>query len=413
MSLNFGPNVLIVGAGPIGAMLGVPLVNAGYDVTFAGRPDSPYTDYIRNQGLKVRYPSGEVFTISSQQKNVKFTDTVTKLKCRFDLIIVAIKSNNLLNVLPYVCHHSDCNSILVHAQNGIPYWWFNDNRYTSQLNKHILDEIQDRQYLESVDPNGKILASLNDRHLVGCVIKAPSSKSDLGFIDIKKSPKIILGLTKFQEYKESDLFNLSEFCAQLTKNGLCTQNSTNIRSEICKKLSVNVTTNPLAALMAKSTSSLTNSHLSRTLIVYMFEEANKIFKAFNIHQQDLPTQQELFRYIEEPGSQKHLPSLAQDFLKRQKGELSLIEAPVEMAKIARIKVPILESVSELLRVGQDFVLGGEHLDTNLLLFDSKKAKLTINPNVFRSSTIQTFRLSTVLAHISRLNWELRCNSLSG
>jgi 2-dehydropantoate 2-reductase len=411
MNLDFRTSVLVVGAGSIGAMFGASLVKAGYSVTFAGKPGSPYTYYIRNHGLKVCYPSGEIFAISPRHKNVSFTDTANRLNYKFGLIVVAVKSNNLLNVLPYILHHSDRNSILIHAQNGIPYWWFNDNMYTSQLSKHIYDEIRNKQYLKSIDPCGRILTSLGDRHLVGCVIKAPSDKSKLGSIDIKKTPKIVLGLTRFQEYQEADLISLSEFCTQLTKNGLYTQNSDNIREEICKKLSINVTTNTLSALMSVSTARLTNNQVSRTLIINMLEEVNKVFKAFNVREQNLPTQQELFMYIEEPGSQKHLPSLTQDFFKRQEGELNLIEAPVEMAKIARIKVPVLESVSELLKAGQDFVLRREYLDTNLLGFNSNNTKIVLNSNIYKSSTIEAFRVSNLHAHIARLNREPKYNSI--
>jgi ketopantoate reductase len=403
MSLNFGHDVLIVGPGPIGAMLGVPLVRAGYNVTFAGRASSPHTHYIQEHGLKIRYPSGDIFTISPQQKNVHFTDTVSKLNCKFSLIIAAVKSNNLLNVSPYIHEHSDCNSILVHAQNGIPYWWFNDHTYLSQLGKNVLNQIRDRQYLEAVDPAGQIFDLLGDRHIIGCVIKAPSSKLDLGSIDIKKPPKVILGLTNIQAYNEADFASLSEFCAQLTRDGLCAQHSTNIRAEICKKLSVNLSTNTLAALTSKITASLTGSPLFKKLIVYMLEEANKVFRAFNIYEQDLPTQQELFTYITDPGSQKHLPSLAQDFCKRQIGELNLIAAPVEMAKIAGIKTPILESVLELLRAGQDYVLGHQ-IDTHLIQVNPQSAMLTLNPNVFRSPILKTFRIANLLAHIDTLNF---------
>jgi 2-dehydropantoate 2-reductase len=404
MSLNFGHNVLIVGPGPIGAMLGAPLVKAGYDVTFAGRSSSPHTHYIQEHGLKIRYPSGDIFTISPQQKNVQFTDTVSKLNCKFNLIIAAVKSNNLLNVSPYIHEHSDCDSILIHAQNGIPYWWFNDYRYMSQLGKNVLNQIRDRQYLETVDPAGQIFDLLGDRHIIGCVIKAPSSKLNLGSIDVKKPPKVILGLTNIQAYEEVDLVKLSEFCDQLTQNGLWTQHSTNIRAEICKKLSVNISTNTLAALTSKITASLTGNPLFKKLIVYMLEEANKIFKAFNIYEQDLPTQQELFTYLTDPGSQKHLPSMAQDFCKRQVGELNLIAAPVEMAKIAGIKTPVLESVLELLKAGQDYVLKGHQADTNLIQVNSQGAMLTLNPNVFRSPILKTFRVANLLGHIDTLNF---------
>lgn len=401
MSLNFGNNVLVVGAGPVGAMIGSPLVKAGYNVTFAGRPGSSHTDHICKYGLKICYPYGNVFTISPHLKNVKFTDTFNIEGRGFDLIIIAVKSNHLLDVLSCIRYHSSRDSILVHAQNGIPYWWFHDNEYVSHLDTKILDRIQKGRYLSCTDPSGKILELLGDRHLMGCVVKAPSSKIKSGYVDIKKTPKILLGLTN-QTNDKADLRSLSEFCVQLTQNGLLSQNTSNIRAEICKKLAVNLTTNTLAALTSRNTADLTNNPLSKTLIVDMLEEANKIFKMFNIDEQDLATQQELFSYLEDPGSQKHLPSLAQDFCKHQAGEINVIDAPVEMARIAGLRVPILESVSALLKAGQDYALRKD-FDSNLLQLDFKTAKFTLNPNVFQTSTLRKFKLTDLLAHVDRLN----------
>jgi 2-dehydropantoate 2-reductase len=121
MSLKFGNSALVIGAGSVGAMIGAPLVKAGYNVTFAGRPGSSHTDYICKHGLKIHYPCGNVFTISPHLKNVSFTDTFNIKSREFDLIIVAVKSNHLLDVLSCMRYHSRNDSILIHAQNGIPY----------------------------------------------------------------------------------------------------------------------------------------------------------------------------------------------------------------------------------------------------------------------------------------------------
>lgn len=48
-------NVLVVGAGSIGTLIGVSLIKAGLRVTFAGRPKSNYTSLIKRR-LKIAYP---------------------------------------------------------------------------------------------------------------------------------------------------------------------------------------------------------------------------------------------------------------------------------------------------------------------------------------------------------------------
>lgn len=50
-----------------------------------------------------------------------------------------------------------------------------------------------RRWLESVDPHGQILAHLGDRRIVGCVIKAPCSRTSRQ-IQVRKPARAILGL---------------------------------------------------------------------------------------------------------------------------------------------------------------------------------------------------------------------------
>jgi divalent anion:Na+ symporter, DASS family len=191
--------ILIIGAGSIGTVIGASLVQAGLEVTFVGRSQSNYTKQIKQSGITLFYPSGEKYWITPDNPKVRFVDTTEKLEEIFDVIFVAVKSDHLASAASYIRNHSDQHTLIFHAQNGIPYWWFADNSYFTSLNQNLVDPISSRRYLDNIDPDGKILDLLSDRYLIGCVVKAPCCQIKLGDIEVKKPPKMLIGLVSSQQ----------------------------------------------------------------------------------------------------------------------------------------------------------------------------------------------------------------------
>lgn len=401
--------VLIVGAGSIGALIGSALIKAGLNVTFAGRPHSRYTERIKCSGLTIAYPCGKIFSISppsekSEQGNVRFVDTQQKLKEKFDLIVVAVKSNCLASVKSYINAHATKDTIIFHAQNGIPYWWFNEDRYLSSLSPILVHEVAHRPYLDSIDPKGIILRTLGDRCLVGCVIKAPCSKTAAGHVEVRKPPRMILGLTNTDKYSYQEQ-NIRQLCEIFSTYGLETAYSSNIRVEVCNKLAINATTNILSALTGSLISKLTSNVDSNNLIRTILQEINQVFQVYGINEADLPTEGKLYSYINQPGSQKHLPSLAQDFYHHRQGEVNLITAPVEMAKIAGIDVPTLSSLAELLKLGQRHTLNSQDGKFAILDFKNGRGFHILKEEIERTKTIicKETHISDIVAHVMQIN----------
>ena len=394
--------VLIIGAGSIGTLIGASLLKAGFDVTFAGRPGSAYTAKIKHHGLSILYPSGEQFWLAPSLRRIRFVDTEKELKEKFKLIVVAVKSHHLASLTSYIRVHSTKNTILLHAQNGIPYWWFDDKAYLSSLNPTLFNKINTCRYLNSVDRDGMILESLGDRTLVGCVIKAPCSKTAPSQIEVKKPPKMIIGLTKSEgNYEQKQI--ISQLGNLFSIYGLETSYTSKIRAEVCHKLAINLATNVLSALTGRIISELTsNSHINK-LIENILLEINKIFQIYGIERANLPTQEKIYAYIKQPGSQRHLPSLAQDFSHQKKGEVSLISAPVEMAQIAEIQSPILFSLSELLRLGQTYALNNSNGKFNLLTFDKFSGHFLLNDDAWKSNILSGLERSNLFTCLARIN----------
>ena len=395
-------NISIVGAGSMGALIGAALVKAGLKITFAGKPGSDYTQKLRKEGLKLTYANGESLHISPNHPRVRFTDTATDLIEKFNMIIVAVKSNNLTDVVDYIETNSTPDTILVHAQNGIPYWWFNDDNYLSSLDEDLYSKLSSRRYLSTVDSENVLQEKLGDRIIVGCVVKAPCHKSSMG-IQVKKPPHLILGLTKNNNRYQKRKAKIQNLCELFSQNGLSATYTNKIRAAVCNKLAVNVTTNVLSALTGKVIAELTANRYTNNLIKTVIAETNSIFSVYGIKKEDLPTEQAVYSYINTPGSQSHLPSLAQDFAKGRSGEINLIATPVEMAQIAQVKVPTLFGLNKLLRICQTYVLKNHEYNCHILTLDNTFGYCILTDDVCQSSVVDKKQISDLQPYIVHFN----------
>jgi 2-dehydropantoate 2-reductase len=396
-------NILIVGAGSIGALMGASLVKAGLKVTFAGKPGSDHTKKLQEEGLQLFYANGERLWISPLHPRVKFIDTATDLGKKFDIIIVAVKSNNLIKVVPCIKANSTPDTILIHAQNGIPYWWFNNDSYLSTLNQTLFNKLSSQRYLNTVDHQGILHHNLGDRTVVGCVVKAPCQRIEEGKIQVKKIPRIILGLTRNDNYNLKQQAQIKGLCDLFTQHGIAATYTNKIRVAVCNKLVINITTNVLSALTGRVIADLTANYYTNSLIKTIIAEVNYIFSCYGIKPEDLPTEQAIYAYIKAPGSQRHLPSLAQDFSQHKPGEISLITAPVEMAQIAHLRVPTLSILSELLQLCQTYSLRNYNGESHILTIDYASDNHMLTSNVCQSSIVDRWRISNLLAHLVQVN----------
>lgn len=396
-------NILVIGVGSIGALMGASLVKANLKITFASKPGSDYTRQLQKQGLKIHYANGENLWIPPFHSRVRFIDTETYLVEKFDLIIIALKSNHLQDVVAYIQAHSTPDTILIHAQNGIPYWWFDDDKYLNLLSKNLFNHLKSRPYLDSVDQNGYLYQNLSLFTLAGCVVKAPCRRTATGEIDVRKPPQVILGLTKNSNCNSQQEIIVKHLCNLFSQHGITATYTEEIRAAVCNKLAINVTTNVLSALTGKVIADLTTNSQTNSLIKAVIAEVKNIFVRYGIKSENLPTEQKIYAYIKTPGSQSHLPSLAQDFSQHKQGEVSLITALVEMANIAQLKVPTLYSLSELLQLCQTYSLNSSNGKSHILTLDHSSGYCMLTSDVCQSSVVSKWQISHLLAHLLQVN----------
>jgi len=103
--------IVVVGAGPIGGIVGGRLARAGHDVTFAD-VDVSHIAAIRESGLHVDVPDGS-FTVSVPAV------LPGEVRGEFDVGIIAVRSNYTREALASTVPHLRGDAVLVSLQNGI------------------------------------------------------------------------------------------------------------------------------------------------------------------------------------------------------------------------------------------------------------------------------------------------------
>jgi 2-dehydropantoate 2-reductase len=103
--------MIVIGAGPIGGIIGGRLARAGHDMTFVD-VDQEHVAAVRDKGLQVDVPDG-AFNVRIP---IVFPDQVAG---KFDVGFIAVRSNYTPDALQTVMPHLTDIGMLVSLQNGI------------------------------------------------------------------------------------------------------------------------------------------------------------------------------------------------------------------------------------------------------------------------------------------------------
>jgi 2-dehydropantoate 2-reductase len=105
------PRMIVIGIGPIGGIIGGRLARAGHDITFVDI-DQEHIAAIRRNGLQIDVPDGPF--------NVKINTAFPhETEGKFDLGLIAVRSNYTVDALDTALPHLADNGLLVSMQNGI------------------------------------------------------------------------------------------------------------------------------------------------------------------------------------------------------------------------------------------------------------------------------------------------------
>lgn len=307
--------VAVVGAGAIGGFLGAQLARSGQEVILIAR--GPHLAAMRSGGVTVRH-GGKEFTAYPE-----CTEDINALS-RAEVVFLTLKAHSIPQVAEAIGSSLADGACVVGAQNGIPWWYFED------------------RHLESVDPGGVIARNIPYKLVVGCIAYPAAQVVEPGIIELLEGNRFTLG-----EPDGSRSERVQSISTMLAKAGLKAPIQTRIRTEIWLKLLGNATFNPVSALTRATLVEMVTSPAPRELVRTLMEEVDAVASALGV---EVPLSIEK-RMDGAAATGAHKTSMLQDLEAGRPLEVdALLGAVVELADGEGVPVPSLRVVYGLTKL---------------------------------------------------------------
>jgi 2-dehydropantoate 2-reductase len=251
--------ICIVGAGAIGGYLGARLTLAGEQVTLIAR--GAHLEAIRQRGLTLQLADG-----SSEVAVPALATSDMDVAGPQDVVFVTVKAHSLPPIAPAMRALYCPDTMVVTAQNGIPWWYFR---------KH--GGPYEGQRIESVDPGGVIESHLAVERVVGCVVYPAAELAGPGIVRHIEGNRFSLGELDGSKSERVQLLSQT-----LTRAGLKAPIRPHIRSDLWVKLWGNLAFNPISALTRARLSDICEYPLTWELARGMMAEGQAIAEKLGI-----------------------------------------------------------------------------------------------------------------------------------
>ena len=316
--------IAVIGAGAIGAYVGVRLALAGEEVTFLARGTN--LEALRGRGARLVFPDGT----EQLATNVAATSDYAAAGPQ-DLVILAVKAHQLESVARDVPRLFGPRTIVVPMQNGIPYWYF--HKYNGPFaGRHV----------DAVDPHGLISEHIPAERVVGCVVYPATELVAPGVVKLIEGDRFPVGepdgSRSERVLRVSECFSRAGFKAPVLDD---------IRAEIWLKLWGNLTFNPISALTRATLVDICEDAGTRQLAVEMMTEAQDVARSFGVTMR-VPLEK---RIAGAARVGRHKTSMLQDVEAGRALEIdALLGAVVELARLSNTATPHLDAVYALTRL---------------------------------------------------------------
>jgi 2-dehydropantoate 2-reductase len=312
--------IAVVGAGAIGGYLAVKLAQAGHDVSVVIRGAN--LQAVRENGMKLIMDDG-----SEHVANIFATDRIADLPVQ-DVVILGMKAHQVAAVAADIPALLGPESIVVTAQNGVPWWYFQ---------KHGGD--YEGRRVEAVDPGGVVTAHIDIDKVIGCIIYPACEIIAPGVIKHIEGNRFSLG-----EIDGSDTPRIRELADALRVAGFKAPISSDIRSEIWLKLWGNLSFNPISALTHATLVDICEFAPVRELVARMMREGQAIGEKLGVNFKISIDK----RIAGAAAVGKHKTSMLQDIEAGRPIELeALVGTVIEMGRITDTPTPNIEAVYAL------------------------------------------------------------------
>lgn len=315
--------VCIYGAGAIGGTIAARLALAGVETAIVAR--GAHLAAIRDRGLRFVTPKDDKVV------RVTATDDPATLDPQ-DLIVAAVKAHQLPAIAHPVKHLLHDETAIVYAVNGMPWWYF-----------HKSGDGRDGKRLDRLDPGGVLWDEVGVERTIGCVVNIPAAVSAPGEVHYEGgNNRLALG-----EPDGTQSPRLAKIAGLLRSAGFDIETSEPIRYEVWRKLALILVASPVAILTTMSTGPAIRDPAVREAARRSWHEANAIAAAYG-YILDGDVDAKLDR-IAKGGH--HRPSILQDLDAGRPLEIDpQMTVPLELAREARVPVPVLDMLAGLMRV---------------------------------------------------------------
>jgi 2-dehydropantoate 2-reductase len=308
--------ICVIGAGAIGGLLAAKLAEAGEEVGVVAR--GAQLKAIREHGLVLRQEDSDIVA------RVAASDRIADLG-EPDLIVLGMKAHQVAAVAPEVGSILGTRTLVLTAQNGIPWWYFF---------KH--GGPREGVRLQSVDPGGVIADHLPIDRAIATVVYPAAEIEQPGVIRHIEGNRF--SLAEIDGAKSERISAISEIFGRA---GFKAPVVTDVRTEIWTKLLGNLSLNPISALTHATLQDICRYPKTRALAMEMMREALAVAEAFGIR-----LRISLERRIagaEAVGA--HKTSMLQDVENGRVLEAdALIGSVIELARMADVATPHIDAI---------------------------------------------------------------------
>jgi 2-dehydropantoate 2-reductase len=316
--------IAIIGAGAIGGYVGAKLALAGEQVTFLVRGAN--LEAIRRKGMTLQTHDGNIHVA----RNVAATDDYAAAGVH-DVVILAMKAHQVEAVLPQLHHLIGDETVIVPMQNGIPFWYFHG--HGGKLAGSVV---------RSVDPNGALMAGIDAKSILGCVVYPASELVAPGVVRHIEGERFPIG--ELDGTVSARATRVSECFA---RGGLKAPVLDDIRAEMWLKLWGNLTFNPISALSHATLVDICQLPLTRELAASMMREAQAVAEHLGITFR-VPLDKRIAG-AEKVG--KHKTSMLQDVEAGREPEIdALVGSVVELGRLTGIATPHIDTAYALVKL---------------------------------------------------------------
>jgi 2-dehydropantoate 2-reductase len=308
--------ICVIGAGAIGGLLAAKLAEAGEEVGVVAR--GAQLKAIREHGLVLRQEDKDIVA------RVAASDRIADLG-EPDLIVLGMKAHQVAAVAPEVGSILGPRTLVLTAQNGIPWWYFF---------KH--GGPREGVRLQSVDPGGVIADHLPIDRVIATVVYPAAEIERPGVIRHVEGNRFSLaeidGAKSERISAISEIFGGAGFKAPVV---------TDVRTEIWTKLLGNLSLNPISALTHATLQDICRYPKTRALALEMMREALAVAEAFGIRLRI--SLEKRIAGAEAVGA--HKTSMLQDIENGRVLEAdALIGSVIELARMADVATPHIDAI---------------------------------------------------------------------